>query len=688
MKRTMDFDIFGGNGKKRGIFLLVLFFALGMLIRAPGLGRWCLTVDEFYFSKAVSFIMEKGLPMFPGGGYYTRGIGLQYLATLPVSLIGNLEFAVRILPLLFGAMMIPLFFLFCRKFLGEGESILCTIILLLSSWHIELSRFARMYMPFQFLFFLFLYHVHSGFRENDSRQRIVAWVVAALSIVVYEGSVILALLLAALVLTGDAGKTNRNLGLFTALLLALLALNLAANLPAFRSMGVSETGIGGLAIPQRSSALRDLPVVLPDLGWLSFACRSWAGRGILLLLASAGAWLTTRSVRKYDGPFPKVLLLASLLPLTLLPLVHQYGILAILGVLFAMNRRDILLTVRKDLLLWGIYVLVTFVFWMIMAAQSGNLGRIRHFLVAYPNVKDAVLLLFLRDVPLWTILFFGTAAFSILRNILFRKWGEDLFPLTILLLCLAIVPVFRTPYLESRYSFFFFPLFLIVAIGEMRAIRLFLSEKVWPVFGKQAGALLLAIPLALFLLTEDFHLHHVMDVSSADLNFRTGPYRQYATHWYPRFDFKNTGRFVEKKYMDGDVVVLEQVAMSQYLGKPFFVYVPENYKRFKGIARKGGTEEIWSGRPLISHFEQLATKAPGNGHNSLWMIAVVWDFHGGRQKLATKYEDLAREFGLAVDLAYVGIDGRTGVWRVRRGVAGKDADPGIRQHGSEERKPS
>src|SRR5659263_44090 len=95
-----------GVGKKRGVALLILFFALAMLVRAPGLGRWCLAVDEFYFSKAVSFILEKGLPMFPGGGYYTRGIGLQYLTTLPVSLIGNAELAVRIVPLLFGCMTI------------------------------------------------------------------------------------------------------------------------------------------------------------------------------------------------------------------------------------------------------------------------------------------------------------------------------------------------------------------------------------------------------------------------------------------------------------------------------------------------------------------------------------------------------------------------------------------------------
>jgi Dolichyl-phosphate-mannose-protein mannosyltransferase len=683
-----------GDEKKREIVLLILFFALAILVRAPGLGRWCFAVDEFYFSKAVSFILEKGLPMFPGGGYYIRGIGLQYLTALPVSFIGNLELAVRIIPLLFGCMTIPLFFLFCRKFMEEGESILCTIILLLSSWHIELSRFARMYMPFQFFFFLFLYNVHSGFRGNVPRHRIAAWIVAAVTVFVYEGSVIPALLLAALVLTGDSGKTNKSLALFSVLFLALLSLNLAANLVNYRSLGVPKAELVTTAPPvpdpfiapvATSSAPYNSRVILPDFGLLAFACRSWSGRALLAILVCAGAWLAARSIRKYEGQYSKGVLYLSIAPLVVLPLVHQFGILVILGVLLAMNRRDIRLTVEKDLPYWGIYVFLAVVFWGFIAVQSGNLNRSRHFLVGYPPMKYAVLEPFLHAIPNWMVFLLGMAAFSILRNVLFRKWEEDVFPITILILCLALIPVFKTLYKETRYSFFFFPLFLLVAMGEMRVLRRYLSEKVWPAFGKKAGSLLLTIPLAVFLSTEDFHVLHVFDVSAPALNFRTGPYSQFADHWYPRFDFKTPVRFVEGEYVEGDVIVLEQVAISQYLGKPFLNYVPEDSERFRGIARKGGTQELWSGRQLISDHRQLASKVPVNGLNSLWIIGIVWDFHGGPQNLDTMYQEFGQEFGLGVELAFVGIDGRTGVWRMRRQIVGEAANPVTHHHEAKER---
>jgi len=71
-------------------------------VRAPGLGRWCYTVDEFYFSQSVGFILDHGIPRFPTGGYYTRGLLLQYLSAVPALVLGQSEFTDRLVPLLFG----------------------------------------------------------------------------------------------------------------------------------------------------------------------------------------------------------------------------------------------------------------------------------------------------------------------------------------------------------------------------------------------------------------------------------------------------------------------------------------------------------------------------------------------------------------------------------------------------------
>jgi hypothetical protein len=658
------------TGKRSHLVLPILLFALALLIRAPGLGKWCLTVDEFYFYRAVSFIMEKGVPEFPGGGYYTRGIALQYLTALPVSLIEDRETAVRIVPLASGALMVPLFFVFCRKFLGIAESLICALMLLLSSWHIEFSRFARMYMPFQLLFLLFLYFAHSGFRENVARHRMIAWAVAALAVLTYEGSIILVFLLAAFLLTGDAGKTPRELSRFTVAVILLILLNLAANLVDYRHMGVGDIppAASGGALPE-AAGTRVLPVVLPGTGLLAGAWSTGAGRATLVLLALAAAGLLVRAVRSAEGPLTRGILLLSVLPVSVLPLIHQYALLLLLAALYAMHREDVRAAVGKDLPLWGGYVFMTLLFWTGVAALSGNLDRFRHFFAGYPPVRYAVAEPFMMFVPMWTVFLLAVVGVSLFRNVLLRGTQGDPFPLTVLVLCLVLVAIFRTPYRSTRYSFFLFPLFLVVCMSEAQALRAYLSARYRSGIGKKAGAALLAVPLSVFVMTEDFHLRHVVDVSSADINFRTGAYARFADHWYPRADLKTPGLFLDDVYREGDVVVLEQVAGSLYLKESFINYVADDSDRFRITARMrdgGGIEEAWTGRHMISKPSELAAMVPGNGRNSLWVMGIVRDFPGGTLNLERRREELAREFGLRIDLAFVGIDGRIGVWRLKR----------------------
>ncbi len=65
----MDKGFSGGREGRFGDAVpAAAFFALAILLRAPGLGKWGLAVDEFYFSRSVRFILENGLPVFPGGG--------------------------------------------------------------------------------------------------------------------------------------------------------------------------------------------------------------------------------------------------------------------------------------------------------------------------------------------------------------------------------------------------------------------------------------------------------------------------------------------------------------------------------------------------------------------------------------------------------------------------------------------
>src|SRR4030067_393534 len=173
----MKLDILKTDKHLTAVFVLCLI-VLGTVIRVRGLGKWCINSDEYFLFQSTSFIHDTGLPKFPSGGYYVRGIALQYLMAFTTWIFPNKELGLRIIPLCFGVLTIPMFFLFCKKFVPLIPAILCSTVLLFSSWHIEFSRFARFYSTFQFIFFLFLYFFYIGNSGNEKKHNLIYCTVA------------------------------------------------------------------------------------------------------------------------------------------------------------------------------------------------------------------------------------------------------------------------------------------------------------------------------------------------------------------------------------------------------------------------------------------------------------------------------------------------------------------------------
>ena len=69
--------------QKNALTLVILIIVFtGILVRLVGLGTHPFSIDEYYLFKSINLIIEKGLPEFLCGGYYVRGILLQYILTL------------------------------------------------------------------------------------------------------------------------------------------------------------------------------------------------------------------------------------------------------------------------------------------------------------------------------------------------------------------------------------------------------------------------------------------------------------------------------------------------------------------------------------------------------------------------------------------------------------------------------
>ena len=130
--------------------------ALGAFARLDDLGGAPLAEDEYYTARSIDWILAKGLPAIPSGGYYIRAPLFQYAAAGLAGLLGPDAFAYRLPSALCGLLTGVLGFFYARRFGGLAVGLAVAVALLLSSWETEFSRMARFYMPFQAALLLFL----------------------------------------------------------------------------------------------------------------------------------------------------------------------------------------------------------------------------------------------------------------------------------------------------------------------------------------------------------------------------------------------------------------------------------------------------------------------------------------------------------------------------------------------------
>ena len=167
----------------------------GLLARWHDLEVRPLAVDEYYTVRSVEFILERGVPEFPSGGLYTRGLPLQYLLAASTKIFGENVFAYRLPGLVFSLISVALAYWYARRFTTVPVAGALAIVLLVSSWHIEFALFVRMYALFQCLTLLFLIAVDDAYFGTGWRRRYVPHALLILATLAHQLGLLLAPLL-------------------------------------------------------------------------------------------------------------------------------------------------------------------------------------------------------------------------------------------------------------------------------------------------------------------------------------------------------------------------------------------------------------------------------------------------------------------------------------------------------------
>jgi len=168
------------------ILFLVAASVLFFILRSENLARLSLWMDEGFYYLAAEKILDYGYPLYPSGHILFKGILYSYLLGLISFVFGLSELNLRMFSVLASVAIIPLLYLFAKKFVTTWMALISVIILLFSTWETEYSRTVLYFAPLQLVYLLSLYFFYKGFFENLKKYKILSFLFFVLAPFVHQ----------------------------------------------------------------------------------------------------------------------------------------------------------------------------------------------------------------------------------------------------------------------------------------------------------------------------------------------------------------------------------------------------------------------------------------------------------------------------------------------------------------------
>ena len=604
--------------------LTICCVVAGGLARFWHLGKWPLAIDEYYFAQSVQNLLHHGIPKFDCGGYYQRGLLLQY-ASAALQLPGlSAELAPRLIAAISSLIALPAAFQLGRRLGGRDVGLLAVAVLALSVWEVEIGRFGRMYAPFQALFLWYVVFFVQYVVDGRRRAVVPMLVLSALGLAVWEGGIFLVLtnLLPPFIRHPDGRLTRRDV----VYLIGCSLLLIPAYYPTMADLRTSDSDMPPDYVePPDTPSESRLDAAIPPYKTLK-AHLIWAGA--FLVPVGFVLWAALREIRTRLQPKAQPLAVLGMLVVLACAALHQFelaiGIVVILVLSGIVSTESLTPAAARPLY---IAILVCAVFWVAFGVAVSDwhnpglsslhtLFLLGYEFVRFPDVVRQIAMPWARTVPLLSLGLFILVTAAVLRGV---SSYRDTPPAERILLTLFVVlflaaAASNPPRQETRYVFFLYPLailFSIITIG--RFMRRMLGES------PLGAAAATVVCLLAFVASEDFRPIHLWNIDSEAINFRIGMGSRLSGHYHPRSDTRAAATWLQAHATPGeDLVIIAFPGVDFYYPKSDYYFVAESDPRFESWACSRGTTQRWSNLPMIHSYEALRAKVAGG--RRVWMV--------------------------------------------------------------------
>jgi hypothetical protein len=578
---------------------LCIIIIIGIWFRIKGLGKWPLAVDEYYVVKSIENILKYGIPKFEAGGYYERGLLYQYLTAFLIYFGIKVEFAARLIPVISNLVAIPPLFLIAKKISGKALSLMVIVVFALSVWEIEMARFARMYAPFQAIYMWYLYFLFTVVIEKRLDNYKWMYLLNIVSLFIYEGAILITLL-NFLPFFWNKRIQLKHIFISSFILLA----NYFYTRTDFRMIG-SEKTLPQIAIDHLSNlpsggGLIKSPILffnsITDIYWI-------IGLAIIFLV---NLYYIYNVLKKENIHFLEK---TSLIAITLFALLNQIGLSILLLISFiVLGWIRVKKPLSTSLILTLALIVIYFIYWLIYCLLNDSwyflsenfvpnnlldvLKRSLVVLFNYPGSYSSFWL-FYETIPILTFLTIGFIFIAVYISLFVKKNNYINLIIIISIASFLFMNLVAKPY-ETRYFFFLYPIILFVIFYAIEKIVNSLK------FTKLTHSFALFLFLISFLgFSEDFNLHHLINIDSKEINFRMNYDSMLERHYYRRYDVKTPAEYVNNNFNENDVVLINEMVIEYYLKNLDHIFLDYRSRRFWILSTNEGTKERWTNANLV-----------------------------------------------------------------------------------------
>ena len=177
------------------IIILLTVCIYTVIVRFNNIGMLSYWGDDGQTFLGTSGILNYGYPKLPSGNIFYHLIFHFYLRVIPSLAVGINEAALRFPSAFFGALVVPLIFIFIKDLVNNKYiALLVSLVVALNAWQIELSREVIYYSEYQFFYLLSIYLFYRGFFKEEKKFKIASIIFIFFTIILNEPGISLILL--------------------------------------------------------------------------------------------------------------------------------------------------------------------------------------------------------------------------------------------------------------------------------------------------------------------------------------------------------------------------------------------------------------------------------------------------------------------------------------------------------------